>query len=88
MASTQELFNTLSIEIPKINIIRQLRKTFAEVISKNDIAVQKLIQALNEGKCLNDEIEKYGMEGYYADDKIRQVLMEWWLRGDCNAPLL
>ncbi len=88
MSGTFGIFETACADIQKQVIIRNLRRTFSEVVSKHDIVMHKLIMALEAGGEDNYErtVLQYGEAGYTADDRLRTVLLKWCITGDCSSP--
>jgi len=88
MSGTFGIFESVCEDIPKQTILRNLRRTFSEVLSRYDIAAHKLIMALESGG--EDEYERtvlqYGEAGYTADERLRTVLLKWCITGDCSSP--
>ncbi len=88
MSGTFGAFESLCIDMQKHVIIRNLRRAFSEVLSKYDVAVHKLIMALESGG--EDEYERtvlqYGEAGYTADERLRTLLFKWCITGDCSSP--
>lgn len=88
MSGTFGAFESLCNDLPKQTVIRNLRKAFSEVVSKYDIAVHKLIMALEAGGEDNYEMTvlQYGEAGYTGDERLRTVLLKWCITGDCSSP--
>lgn len=88
MSGTFGIFESLCADVQKQVVVRNLRKAFSEVLSKYDIAVHKLIMALEAGGEDNYErtVLQYGEAGYTADERLRTVLLKWCITGDCSSP--
>lgn len=88
MSGTFGAFESVCEDISKQVVLRNLRRAFSEVVSKYDIAVHKLIMALEAGG--EDEYERtvlqYGEAGYTADERLRTLLLKWCITGDCSSP--
>lgn len=88
MATTFQVFQDLQKDIPKQTIIRRLRNVFSETISKYDVITHKLIMCLegDSEDIYERTILQYGHEGYSADERIRSLVLKWWVTGDCSSP--
>jgi hypothetical protein len=76
MPTTVGIFDFACSGAGKHSVVRSLRRTFSDIVSKHDVVVHKLIMALEGGSedDYQQKVSMYGTDGTIADERIREAI--------------